>query len=35
MGVDGMLTSVKSGQVDLVAEGVQPTAEREKDFFNR
>lgn len=33
MGVDGMLTSVKSGQVDLVAEGVQPTAEREKDFL--
>lgn len=33
MGVDGMLTSAKSGQVDLVVEGVQPTAEREKDFL--
>lgn len=33
MGVDGMLTSAKSGQVDLVVEGVQPTKERAADFL--
>lgn len=33
MGVDGMLTSAKSGQVDLVVEGVQPTKERASDFL--
>lgn len=33
MGVDGMLTSAKSGQVDLVVEGVQPTKERAEDFL--
>ncbi|XJS10153.1 transporter substrate-binding domain-containing protein [Aerococcaceae bacterium WGS1372] len=33
MGVDGMLTSAKSGQVDLVVEGVQPTKKRKEDFL--
>lgn len=33
MGVDGMLTAVKSGQVDVVAEGLQPTSKQKEDFL--
>lgn len=33
MGVDGMLTAVKSGQVDMVAEGLQPTSKQKEDFL--
>lgn len=32
MGVDGMLTSLKSGQLDIASTGIDQTEEAEKDF---